>query len=251
MNTDFLGNATIYIFYQADVIYPTTTYRPVNLYRPTIESEKFVPDFNKKKPSLESIEVLTKDPSGNSKRIKKVKKVLRNHAKNKFKNLQQDVKLDDTFSPTVQTTKPPVKTTTLSPWRSRFSNKHDINLKASRQHVFSQNENPKPQIEEERFLPTTPSPNDRGRGSKVYLPDDSFADPSRSLPAVTQPTTPTPTTRWQQTEDFLRHSGDEELQSPKKSRGLPILSQLGNIPVTPLPQADHSPFFQRLQTSER
>jgi hypothetical protein len=79
----------------AEVIYPTTTYRPVNLYLPTKGSEKFLHNFgktgDKRKPSSEELsdssESATKDKSGGSKkRIKKVRKVLRNSAARKQKS---------------------------------------------------------------------------------------------------------------------------------------------------------------------
>jgi len=169
---------------------------------------------------------------------------LRNHAKNKYKALhgeELEQHPQTTKAPTTTTT-----TTTLSPWRSRQQSK----IKFSRHPPVS------PLKDEESFSlqdPQPPSSVEEGRRPKVYLPGDSFADPWRSLTLGTSPTTPTPTTRWQQSDDFLHHSDiEEEFQSPKKSRGLPILSQLGTRPDTPLPAAlDHSQFFQRVHpTSE-
>jgi len=85
----------------AEIIYPTTTYRPVDLYLPTKGSEKFLLNFkksnnknknyndddeednNETEENLESLEIITKEKSassGGKKRIKKVRKVLRNSA---------------------------------------------------------------------------------------------------------------------------------------------------------------------------
>jgi len=173
---------------------------------------------------------------------------LRNHAKKKYKALlgeeldqhPQTIKAPTTTATTTTT----IRTTTLSPWRSR----QQFKSKFSRHPVS-------PLKDEESFAlqdPQPPSSVEEETRSKVYLPGDSFADPWRSLPLGTSPTTPTPTTRWQLSDDYLHHSHiDEEFQSPKKSRGLPILSQLGTRPVTPLPVLDHSLFFQRVHpTSE-
>lgn len=79
------------------------------------------------------------------------------------------------------------------------------------------------------------------KGSKLYLPDDSFSDPVRSLPPKS-----TPADKWRSRQplpakdlDLPPISDDEIFYSSKKSRGLPILNQLANRPFNPKP----SPFI--------
>lgn len=226
-------------FFQAEVIYPTTTYRPVNLYLPTKPGEKFVPSFSKKKHSSESFEIISKDPLNSKKRLRKVKKVLRNNIRNRNKSNEDDEKEDvslesDASLPEVKSllptvTKKPKATTNPTQWPDRLLNFPSF----SQNDPFDEDsDDPVPSDSQLRLQKQpTPAP---AQNLKLYLPDDSFSNPVRSLPASPSRAKP---------QSLFQHAGDEEVASSKKSRGLPILSQLSKRPVTPIPLASKISFF--------
>jgi hypothetical protein len=206
----------------AEIIYPTTTYRPVDLYLPTKGSEKFLLNFKKKnnnnnnsknnnknvldddednetEENLESLEIITKEKSASSsgkKRIKKVRKVLRNSA---------------------------ARSLSLSARNStsnRFAEKE-----------FSHH--PEPRTEVKSLLPTI--------------------KPTHRPTTTTTTTTTTPRPHRQQhqhqqqhesnskpaeEERLFQHSGDIDIRTNKKARGLAVLSQLSgrHHPLPPPPQ---------------
>ena len=205
----------------AEIIYPTTTYRPVDLYLPTKGSEKFLLNFKKNKnnknynddeednneteENLESLEIITKEKSassGGKKRIKKVRKVLRNSAARSL-SLSARNSTSNRFS------------------EKDFSSRH-----------------PEPRTEVKSLLPTikpihrttttttttttTPRPHRQQQQQQQQQHQQQHETSSKPV----------------EEEKLFQHSGDIDVRTNKKARGLAVLSQLSGRPhaLPPPPQ---------------
>ena len=205
----------------AEVIYPTTTYRPVNLYLPTKGSEKFLHEFGKvgddggKKVKGSSSEETSdsgeKEKPGSKKRIKKVRKVLRNSAARQQKSRNRGEKKGSaevkSLLPTVTTPRPTPPTTPTPPRTTRPTTL--------------------------RTTPTPPATTQRPKEKQ----QSQFFHQHRTTPD------PELETSEQEEKTLLHHPGDFDIRSNKKARGLAILNQLSGRPPLPPPPQPQIPSF--------
>jgi len=231
------------MWFKAEIIYPTTTYRPVNFYLPTKSGEKISPTFNWKNSDI-PLEIVSNESSNSKKRIKKVKKVLRNNPKNKNKKNRKDIDEKEVGeTTTLLDVKPLIPLETIKKSsevrKDRLSSYFEPTFPSfERQSSNNTKEMDSYENSSESFFTKelSSSKSEKDETSRLYLPHDSYLDPVRSLPKTN------PTNRWRSRQavptsdlNLYQLNEDEIFASSKKSRGLPILNQLENRPVTPTP----------------
>ena len=206
----------------AEVIYPTTTYRPVNLYLPTKGSEKFLHEFGKvgdgvgKKSKGGSSEEISdsgeKEKPGSKKRIKKVRKVLRNSAARLQKNRNRDEKKG---SAEVRSLLPTVTTPRSAP----------------------------PTTEPRTTRPTTARTTPTPTQPPVTTQRPREKQQSQFFHQHRATSAPEPENPEREENTLLQHPGDIDIRSNKKARGLAILNQLSGRPPLPPPPQPQIPAF--------
>lgn len=138
---------------------------------------------------------------------------MRNNIKNRNKSPEEEEEESEVASPEVKSllptvTKKPKVTTIPTEWPDRLLNFPSF--------AAAQNDGLEDSIASDSNSYPDGFPT---KTSSLYLPDESlFLNPVRSLPRP-------------QSQNLFHHVGDEELTTSKKSRGLPILSQLNKRPV--------------------
>ncbi len=230
----------------------------MNFYLPTKAPDKALPAITKKKSNNSDVplEIVSNESKNSKKRIRKVKKVLRNNPKNRKKKTKNNSNNDPNEKDVDETTtllevKPLLPSTSGSgssrTRQDRLSSKFEPTFPSFKQKNFSGDaisENGSVEETNGRLV------SNDGRSSKLYLPDDSYSDPVRSLPKSTL------ADKWRSRQplpakdlDLVPLSEDEVFSSSKKSRGLPILNQLGNRHFKPNPL--FTPEFPSFNTSNK
>jgi len=214
----------------AEVIYPTTTYRPVDLYLPTKGSEKFLHNFRKtesKKISneegLESVEIFTKEKAGGGKkRIKKVRKVLRNSAarshglaaRNSSTSQQNNFQNQKNFQNAKN-----FQSAKNFQNEKFFQNEKNFETKTE---VRSLQPTIKPQQHRTTTTATTTTTTERSEEKQFFqqhrTKQDQQVNPRQS-------DNPSSDDYEKSSGVLFQHSGDVDVRTNKKARGLAILSQ--------------------------
>jgi hypothetical protein len=215
----------------AEVIYPTTTYRPVDLYLPTKGSEKFLHNFRKtesKKISneegLESVEIFTKEKAGGGKkRIKKVRKVLRNSAarshglaaRNSSTSQQNNFQNQKNFQNAKN-----FQSAKNFQNEKFFQNEKNFETKTE---VRSLQPTIKPQQHRTTTTATTTTTTTERSEEKQFFQQQRTKQDQQVNPR--QSDNPSSDDYEKSSGVLFQHSGDVDVRTNKKARGLAILSQ--------------------------